>query len=178
VTPGVRAEIQTLLERLADGDRAAAKPAFDALWPVLRAFSARALGSDADAEDAAQQALLKLFAQVSDLDPKRDAVAWALTIAAYECRTVRRSKTRKREVDDAPLASVPANAATAEEALIEHDLVRAARELLLDLREEDAQVILAAIGDARPTHDATFRKRLSRAIGRLRLIWRAKHEVQ
>src|SRR5690348_17316476 len=98
VTSLARTEVQALVKRLAEGDRTAIEPSFNALWPVLRRFSARALGNEADAEDAAQQAVTKLFAQVADYDSQRDAVGWALTIAAYECRTVRRQRARRREV--------------------------------------------------------------------------------
>ena len=97
MTPEARAEIQALLVRLSDGDRSAVEPAFRALWPILGAFSARALGRDAEAEDAAQQTLLKVFAQAASFDHERDGVAWVLTIASYECRTFRRRAARRRE---------------------------------------------------------------------------------
>ena len=90
MTPHTRTEIQRLLKRLAEGDRTAIVPAFEVLWPILQSFSARALGNEADAEDAAQQALMKLFAQVNDFDPSREGLAWIFSIATYECRTIRR----------------------------------------------------------------------------------------
>ncbi len=60
---GRRDELQGLLRRLADGDRAAMSPAYQLLWPLLRSFCARALGPFglADADDAAQAALLKII---------------------------------------------------------------------------------------------------------------------
>jgi hypothetical protein len=58
---------------------------------------------------------------------------------------------------------------------LQRDLERAAREVLGDMREEDARAVLAAIDDARPPGDATFRKRLQRALTRLRVAWRTKH---
>src|SRR2546426_1152653 len=36
-------ELQRLMERLADGDRAAFHPVFAVLWPLLRRFAARQL---------------------------------------------------------------------------------------------------------------------------------------
>ena len=84
VAPGVeggeRAELRRLMARLADGDRAAFGPAFALLWPRLRAFAARYVAV-ADAEDAAQAALLRVFSRASEYDPERDALAWALTVA-------------------------------------------------------------------------------------------------
>jgi RNA polymerase sigma-70 factor (ECF subfamily) len=50
-----------------------------------------------EAEDAAQEALVKVFAQASHFDREKDAIAWALGIAAWEIRTVRRRRQRRRE---------------------------------------------------------------------------------
>jgi len=176
VTPHTRAEIQRLLKRLANGDRTAIVPSFEALWPVLRSFSARALGNDADAEDAAQQALMKLYAQVNDFDSSRDSLAWVFAIVTYECRTIRRRKQRKREVMDESLAACEATDVSPEHVLIERDLEAAVLECLAELSGDDAPTILAGIAEDRPRADATFRKRLQRALGRLRLLWRTKHE--
>lgn len=177
MTPHGRAEVQTLVKRLAEGDRTAIEPSFTALWPVLRAFSVRALGNDADAEDAAQQAVTKLFAQVADFDPQRDAVGWALTIASYECRTIRRQRQRRREVADDALLPLADACGTPEAVAIERDLDAAVREIVKELRPEDAEAVLTSVDEARPLNDATFRKRLQRALGRLRLAWKAKHET-
>jgi RNA polymerase sigma-70 factor, ECF subfamily len=175
VTPEARAEIQALLVRLSEGDRSAIEPAFRELWPILGRFSLRALGGAAEAEDAAQQALVKVFAQAANFDRGRDGVAWVLTIASYECRTFRRRAERRREqpIDTAP--GVPNPDGTPEALAVQRDLEAAAREVLGTMREDDARAILAAIDDARPRGDASFRKRLQRAFGRLRLAWRTKH---
>ena len=179
MTPQARAEIQTLLKRLANGERTAIEPAFDVLWPLLRDFSARALGHDVDAEDAAQQALAKLYAQVADFDARRDGVAWVLTIASYECKTIRRRRQRRREDGfDGVTAPELVVAHTPEAAVIERDLEAAARALLGAMSEDDARTILAAMADGRPSADATFRKRLQRALERVRVAWRAKHGTQ
>jgi RNA polymerase sigma-70 factor (ECF subfamily) len=174
VTPEARAEIQALLVRLSDGDRSALEPAFRALWPILGAFSARALGRDAEAEDAAQQTLLRVFAQAATFDRERDGVAWVLTIASYECRTFRRRAARRREQGLDAAEKLGTADETPEALAVQRDLETAAREVLGGLREEDARAVLDAIGETRPA-GATFRKRLQRALGRLRLAWRTKH---
>ena len=61
---------------------------------------------------------------------------------------------------------------------IERDLERAARDVLAGMAPHDAEAIVAAIGDRRPHADSTFRKRLQRALRRLRVAWKAKHETQ
>jgi RNA polymerase sigma-70 factor, ECF subfamily len=181
VTPQERAELHTLMKRLAGGDRTAIAQAFATLWPVLRSFARCALGNDADAEDAAQVTAMKLFAQVADFDPQRsDAVGWALTIASFECRTIRRQRHRRREIADADALLLPIaddTSGTPESLAIERDLDAAVRQVLKDLKPEDAETIFASIASTRPTNDATFRKRLQRALARLRLAWKAKHET-
>jgi RNA polymerase sigma-70 factor (ECF subfamily) len=169
-----RAEIQALLVRLSDGDRSAIEPAFHALWPILGRFSARALGTGAEAEDAAQQALVKVFGQAASFDREKDAIRWVLTIASYECRTIRRRAERRRELGIDSAIGLASADETPEALAIRRDLEAAAREVLGELAESDARAIFAAIDESRPA-GATFRKRLQRALGRLRLAWRTKH---
>jgi RNA polymerase sigma-70 factor (ECF subfamily) len=175
VTPLARAEIQALIARLGDGDREAIEPAFRALLPLVRRFSARALGNGADAEDAAQEALLKIFGRAASFDPGRDGIAWALAIASYECRTVRKRVARRREEGIEAASFARAGDVNPEDCTIERDLEAAAREAIAALGDEDARAVLAALADARPAGDASFRKRLERAQKRLRIAWRTKH---
>ncbi len=165
------------MARLADGDRAAVTPAFELLWPVVSRFCRRALGSDADGEDAAQEAMVKLFARAASFDPSRDGLAWAIAIAAWECRTMRRRAGRRREapLDDRVLVADR----DSESAAAARELAAAARDALADLDPRDAATVLAALSDdpaARPAvAPATFRKRLERALGRLRSILRSRY---
>ena len=168
-----------LLRSLASGDRTAIRPAFDLLWPMLRQFAGRILANPMDAEDAAQQALVKVFAQAARFDSKRNGVAWALAITSFECRTMRRRAQRRREqVLDGAVTETAATGASPEMAVIARQLEAAARDVLRDLKEEDICTIVAAMADERPAGDATFRKRLERAFGRLRTAWREKHGTQ
>jgi len=174
-----RLAVQDGMRRLADGDRSAFDPVFAGLWPVLRAFCRRATGSDADGDDAAQEALVKVLARASSFDPERDAVTWALAIAAWECRTIRKRAARRREHRLEQAADAPSGEAAADEAAASRQLASAAVDVLGALDPRDAATILAAVGgdpDARPAVPAaTFRKRLERALGRLRAAWRARH---
>ena len=117
-----RLAVQDAMERLADGDRSAFDVVFGALWPLLRAFCRRATGSQADGDDAAQEALVKVFARATSFDPERDAVSWALAIAAWECRTVRRRASRRRE-HGLEGADARSSDAAADEALESRQLV-------------------------------------------------------
>src|SRR5919201_2274542 len=164
VEGGERAELRRLMQRLADGGRGAFSPAFALLWPRLRAFAVRYVGA-ADGEDAAQAALLRVFSRASEYDAARDALVWALAIAASECRTVRRQRRRRRE-DTLPLPERADVRASPEEMAIERDLSAAAEAVLGSLRPMDLETIMAMAGGPRAVQGATFRKRLARA-----LVW-------
>jgi RNA polymerase sigma-70 factor (ECF subfamily) len=169
-----RKELQREMTRLADGDREAFHPVFVRLWPLLNGFAARQLPSG-DAEDVAQQALLKLFARASEFDPGRDALSWALGVAAWEIRTARRRRSRRREQHETPERADLA--ATPEQAAIADDLERAIREAMASLDPRDSGTLEAYARGERPRAVAppTFRKRVERALGRLRAAFRERH---
>jgi len=169
-----REALQRGMTALADGDRSAFDGVFAALWPVLRRFAERALQDPASAEDAAQSALVKVFARAAEFDAARDALSWALGIAAYECRTARKKQSRRREDLGAapPEPSRPAD--TPEEAAIDADLQAAAVAVFGALRPADAETIVAAARGRREKSNL-FRKRLERALSRFRKEWRARH---
>jgi len=161
-------ELQSLMQRLALGDRAAFHPVFETLWPILRRFAARHLPAQ-EAEDAAQEALLKIFHRAAAFDPERSALAWAFGIAAYEVRTVRKRRLRRREAPEAAAAGHPDPGSDPEESAIVRDLETLLRETLGALRPEDAETLrLYARGERAAIAAATFRKRVERALRRLR----------
>lgn len=169
-----RHELSAGLARLADGDRAAADTVFRLALPAVQAFTRRHL-PPADADDAAQQALVCLFARASEYDPGRDGLAFALGIAAWEVRSARRRTMRRREslvdIDRA------CDTASPEAATIDADLRASLAAALGALAPADAEVLLASAGLA-PRPDVpgpTFRKRAERALTRLRAIWRRCH---
>jgi RNA polymerase sigma-70 factor (ECF subfamily) len=174
-----RAELDRLCARLAEGDRSAFTPLFDALWPPLRGFCRRALGNHADGDDVAQQALVNLFARAAEYDRDRDALSWALGIAAWECRSHRRRAGRRRE--QALVGEAPAAGAGIDDAVILRELTAAAAEVLGTLRAADIAVIRAAITEDDAARagvaPATFRKRLQRALDRFRAAWRSRYDV-
>jgi RNA polymerase sigma-70 factor (ECF subfamily) len=174
VTPEARSQIQAWLVRVADGDRAAFDPLFDALWPVVAAYCRRTLGDDASGDDAAQETLTRVLTRASELDPARDATAWVMGIATWECRTARRRAWRRREE-----AVVVEQAADGVDDTEQRDLIAHAVAVLGTLGAADIAAITAAITEDPGARDgvapATFRKRLERAFGRLRTAWRSRH---
>ena len=169
-----RATIQTLMSAAADGDRACVDPLFVALWPIAVGYAAKFLGDRALAEDVAQDALIKLFGQIAAFDRERDGMTWALTHVIWQCRTARR--TRQRRGEESRVVEGAWDERFDHE---ERELARAALDVLADLSVSDREVIGAVLTDddelRRSLAPATFRKRLERALGRLRLSWRSRH---
>jgi len=163
----------------ADGDRAAVEPLFDALWPAAAAFATRLLGGDRVlAEDCAQDALVALFGQLARFEPGRDGLTWALTHVAWQCRTARRRTSReaaRAAGDDSHDEPRLDGRALAEQ----RDLVRAALAQIDRLAAADVEIIMASLVDDEALRaalaPATFRKRLERALARLRTAWRERH---
>lgn len=93
-------ELRALLVRLADGDRSVFSTVFRLLWAPTERLCRSMLASDADAADAAQEAMAKVLARVSEYDAARPPLPWALAIAAWECRTLRRKRQRRREAPE------------------------------------------------------------------------------
>jgi RNA polymerase sigma-70 factor, ECF subfamily len=177
-----RAALDRWMAAAAEGDRSAITPLFQALWPLVVGYAVRLLGDRALAEDCAQDALVQLFGQIERYDRERDALTWALTLATWKCRTVRRRRTRRREVHgpgelDPRSALGRLETIDGASALERRDLVRTALAALGTLNPVDVETITLAITDAHNADiaPATFRKRLERALSRLRTSWRSRH---
>jgi RNA polymerase sigma-70 factor (ECF subfamily) len=175
VNAGERAALQQDLTALARGERVAFEPVFRRLWPLVRGFAARCLPAQ-EAEDAAQEALLRIFSRASEFDARRDALSWALGIAAWQVRThLTRARRRREETLSAapdPADTTPSPEAAAVARSLEAALARA----LGDLPRSDAATLLAYARGERPDlPGATFRKRVERAVARLRARWRINH---
>ncbi len=164
--PDQKAQLDSLVAQLADGDRAAFTSVFQILWqPVLRLCRSM-LRNDADAADAAQQALEKVLTRCGDYDRERSALPWALAIAAWECRSFARKRSRRREISD---EQVPDVGAGSEDELAQRELMRAAVDALGELSPQDQRTLVATYWEeATNVAGATLRKRRERALKRLR----------
>ena len=167
-------DLDALMARLAEGDRSAFSLVFARLWPRTLRFCRSLVKNEADASDAAQQAMQKILERAGDYDPARPAVPWALAIAAWECRTLQRKRFRRREVlDDGENERA---AGDEEEAFVTRDLADAALAALGELSEVDRDTLLATFADEAPA-GATFRKRRERALTRLRKTLRRLYGI-
>ena len=176
MNPAGRSAIQEELTALARGERAAFDPLFRRLWPLLRGFARRFLSAE-EADDVAQEALLRIFRRASEFDPGRDALAWVLGIVAWQVRTHRTKARRRREEPADALPEREASAASPEEEAAAAELTAALDRALADLSPDDAATLLAYARGERPDlPGATFRKRVERALDRLRARWRIRHD--
>jgi len=168
--------LDQLVARLAEGDRGAFTAVFRALWtPTLKLCSGM-LKNEADAADAAQQAMQKVLERASDYDPQRPALPWALAIAAWECRTILRKRSRRKEVSDEAAPETAAEDVPAE--MEQRLLVQNALVAVGELSEGDRETLVATFWDqAGDVSGATLRKRRERAVKRLRDAFRRLYGI-
>lgn len=170
-----RQAIHEAMVRLSEGDRSVFEWLFAELWPILRAFAARAVPQPADAEDIAQQVFLKIFSRISEFDKDRDGLSWVFGIAAYEVKTHRRKVQRRKDairVDD--LTGLPDSRPSQEHETIALELELALSTALESLSDIDRDVLLSSDtpNAAIELSKTTIRKRRQRALDRLRTKWR------
>lgn len=78
---GVEADLATILEDVASGDRAALKQLYDRFGARLLGIASRILHEQALAEDALQEAFVKIWRNAGKFDRKRgSALGWVVTI--------------------------------------------------------------------------------------------------
>lgn len=160
-------QLDALIARLADGDRSAFTLAFQLLWPRVRDLCRGMLKNDADAADAAQQAMEKILVRCAEFDRTRPALPWALGIAAWECRTALRKRGRRREL---PLELAPdPSVQQSDDDYAERELLERAVQAMGELSSLDQETLKSTFFDeAASASGATLRKRRERAITRFR----------
>ncbi len=161
------------MARLACGDRGA----FDALYRALRPRALRlacARLGETSAGDVAQAALLRVFARASEFTPGKPVLPWFYAVVANEIQARRRSDGRL--VPDAGALEERAlesdEPCDPEARFLARELERAVDLAVDDLDAPSANAVRAMLGrgpmpEASP---AAFRKRLSRAYARLRIL--------
>lgn len=155
------------MRALAGGDRSVFTALYRALRPPVLEVCRRMLPGFDDAEDAAQTALLRIFERTHQYDPSRPALPWALGIAAWESRTLRRKRQRAHEVPEGA-AGEGHDAGEAAEVLEQRELEAVALAALGTLSEADRAVLVDTYWDRAVATGATVRKRRQRALDRLR----------
>lgn len=163
----------SLMARLAQGERAAFAPVFRILWGPLLGFCLSLVRNEADASDAAQEAMKKILERASEYDIARPAMPWAMAIASWECRTLTRRSARRREGKVRPHELAGEQT---EEAIVRRNLAAAAVHALGELSENDREALTATFWEEALTFSgATLRKRRARALDRLRVNFKRQY---
>lgn len=144
------------------------------LWPVVQRFARGLLHDDALGADVAQRTLVRLCQQLPDYQVDKDALAWALEVAKWECRTERTRARRSREAGLDAAQRLEAGTAAPDDALSAQQLSAALSEAMEVLTPSDRQELERVLAEA-PSGDAAGRKRRQRALERLRQVWRGLH---
>ena len=139
--------VNQALRRLQEGDRSVAQTVFAALWPIVSSFCRGALG-DAS-QDAAQETLMKVFQQAHQFRPRGDAVAWALEIATWECRTELRRRARELAAPLSNADGVQTGADVASE-LERKQLAAAVRASIAHLAPGDQSLVISVLDETFP----------------------------
>lgn len=159
--------LDALMAKLADGDRSVFAQVFELLWGPIHGLCSSLLRNEADAADAAQEAMQKILERASTYDRQRAAMPWAMALAGWECRTLARKRVRRREVDEGAAGERPGP--SPEEDFVQRDLIAAALSSIGELSETDRETLVASFWEeAASASGATFRKRRERALDRLR----------
>ncbi|MCX6623240.1 MAG: sigma-70 family RNA polymerase sigma factor [Acidobacteria bacterium] len=158
ITEASKIPLETLLGRFA---------------PVVLRLSRRLLGNPADAEDAAQEVLLRLYRNRGQLDAARDPSAWVYRVTVNVCRDALRRRRKTEPIDEARLAGP----GTPEQLLQEDQRIRQIERALARLPEKErAALVLRDLEDL-PTSEvakilgsseATVRSQISSARVKLR----------
>ncbi len=114
--------------------------------------------------------------RVPQFDRTRDGLSWVLAVTAWECRTMRQRQRRRRE-EAASAAEPMGTLPSPEQAAIARDIEVSLQDALASLSALDSETLRAVMSGEPPTVDsATFRKRLQRALRRLRTVWSDRHD--
>ncbi len=169
-------ELDAWMARLAQGEREAFDPLFRALYPRAMRLCRARLG-EAQAADAAQNIMERVFRGAGRFTPGSPVLPWFYAIASNEIRVLTR-KARKGKWGEVELGdgSEPESAPSSdnpERLLADKELAAALERAIEMLDAQAAEAILAVLGRGQMPELATapaFRKRVSRAYQRLRFL--------
>jgi RNA polymerase sigma-70 factor (ECF subfamily) len=96
---------ESLIERIANGDRSAVADCIDRYSGLVWSLARRFIANEADAEEAVQEVFLELWANAGRFDPDRSGEATWISLVARR-RLIDRARRASRTPDGEPLADV------------------------------------------------------------------------
>lgn len=91
------ASLEDLIRRCLSGDEAAIRQLVERYQNIVYRVCYRMMGQREDAEDVAQETLLRAIRSLATYDQTRAFEPWLLTIAGNRCRTALAARGRRRE---------------------------------------------------------------------------------
>lgn len=170
-----------LLLAVAQGERPAFAQLFSHFAPRLKSWLMRAGSSETQAEELAQETMVKVWRKAAQFDPAQaGASTWIFTIARnLRVDLLRRQGQPTEALDEQALAEQPDPAAPLEEALHVQRREREVRAALARLTAEQVQVIQLSYFDEEPHARiaellglplGTVKSRIRLALNRLRRL--------
>ena len=139
----VHDELTTALLLAADGDRCAFTGAITQLQPIVRRYCATLVGID-DADDAAQDTMMRVWGAVSRYRGEAPAIVYVLAIARRACADLVRTKQRHRRLGQRLLNNAFVSPTACDDTGAHHALSAGLERLSPDQRE--AFVLTQVVG--------------------------------
>ncbi len=130
-----RTHVNSLIERLADGDKDALGELYSEVSTDVYAFALSKTENVHDAEDATAETFVRIYKYAALYKPG-NPMAWIFTIAMNVIKRERVLNSRHITLDEAIESETPAEGVTPAESLIKNDTVRMLLELLGDGERE------------------------------------------
>jgi RNA polymerase sigma-70 factor (ECF subfamily) len=89
---------ESLVRLARGGDRSALEELFRRHWAIAHRVAFRYLGHDQDAQDAAQECMIKVLSHLDDFDGRSEFRTWLLRIATNTALDVGRRKKRRATI--------------------------------------------------------------------------------
>lgn len=129
-----------LVGRVARGDRAAVRLLFNRHHARVYRFAVRQTGSEAMADEIANEVFLELWKQAAKFEFRSELSTWLLGIARFKALSARRRRSEEG-LDDEQAATIADEADTPEVTAMKGDKSAALRRLVDALAEEHRTVI-------------------------------------
>lgn len=131
---------------------------YEAGWPIVWSVARRLLGSDADAEEAAQNVFARLWKRGNAAMRAIDSPKPYFTTAALrEAQTLLRQQDRWVDLGASLVGRVESDAAGPEEELIQHEIQAVVRSMLIRLPPKCREVMSAIVCEGLTRREAADR---------------------
>lgn len=143
-----------LVRAVLDGDAEAVDRLYRSEHPTVHRLCFGFLADEAEADDAAQDALLHLLDRLRSWDPTRSWPAWRNAVVLNHCRDrLRRRQTRRQHEDGAAELSLPGVLPRPDEAAQAAEVQAILRAALANLSPREREAFVLRDLEGRPTDE-------------------------